>query len=176
MTAGFWDGGWIHRRRFQSSILRCSYCDNTAKCAPLNGFVEFQSSILRCSYCDDEDLRTYAKDLFGFNPLYWGVLIVTCSGTAWRERFESVSILFTEVFLLWQHSAQEISECDQPSFNPLYWGVLIVTPIWTSKKKCWSSFQSSLLRCSYCDSRCWIPWYAWTSTPFCEHLLHLAKF
>ena len=88
----------------------------------------FQSSLLRCSYCDGIwNGWRFAQDV-SFNPLYWGVLIVTV--------LPGIGDTLPD-----------------QGFNPLYWGVLIVTRANCEKPSGISiSFQSSLLRCSYCDA------------------------
>ena len=95
---------------FQSSLLRCSYCDSKAASPTTSGRKGFQSSLLRCSYCDG----------------YWGG--GSGEGT-------NVSILFTEVFLLWLLTSKR-SSVPSLRFNPLYWGVLIVTEngVWCGKR------------------------------------------
>ena len=144
-------------RSFQSSLLRCSYCDYQSA-SRLPRWLPFQSSLLRCSYCDAQKDEFVTANAAGFNPLYWGVLIVTNDGDVPAFSLFLVSILFTEVFLLWRTTPDwfRVIFC---SFNPLYWGVLIVTENFSTGLKRNQRFQSSLLRCSYCDGGRWIPWY-----------------
>ena len=114
---------------FQSSLLRCSFCDAKKNGNPVTVilpdvsilFIEvfflwlprmggswfvsnpaFQSSLLRCSFCDQ---------------------FIESQG--WQYDGE-VSILFIEVFFLWRNGR---------TFE-----------IWEHRE-----FQSSLLRCSFCD-------------------------
>ena len=64
----------------------------------------FQSSLLRCFHCDDPGFKlpVSADTRPGFNPLYWGVFIVTMVIKSCVRVPAKVSILFIEVFSLWQ--------------------------------------------------------------------------
>ena len=81
--------------------------------------------------------------------------INVCLTWCWSAKgcLSPVSILFTEVFFLWPYDRGS-SWSRSIRFNPLYWGVLFVTgsgPLFPSESGV--AFQSSLLRCSFCDLR-----------------------
>ena len=85
-----------------------------------------------------------------FNPLYWGVLIVT--GLTQSEIAASlVSILFIEVFLLWLRKRRTACRSTE-AVSILFIEVFL---LWLKGglrvDEKYIPFQSSLLRCSYCD-------------------------
>ena len=114
--------------------------------------------------------------LLSFNPLYWGVFIVT----------ELRALGFDVVVIEFQSSLLRCFYCDViPNFVNmvgfllvsilfievfLLWRILRPRTGWRS----WSWFQSSLLRCFYCDSGRRRHWYTWLSTPFSEHLIEFS--
>ena len=135
---------------FQSSLLRCSHCD-TRLLLGTNDPGSFNPLYWGVLIVTSDRISSAHFTCFCFNPLYWGVLIVTTKAKG-RRATTAVSILFTEVFLLWlreirrdlkmedpefQSSLLRCSYCDRDwllgkpggahRFNPLYWGVLIVT-------------------------------------------------
>ena len=169
--------GTIGGGLFQSSLLRCFHCDQQQR----DGLLRyFQVSILFTEVLllwRNWPLRKRRRKPIGFNPLYWGAFIVTTVAMRniiiksvsfnplyWgafivtfpafpfvRRDTVKVSILFTEVLLLWlryttrqtqvplrfQSSLLRCFYCDigrflkaeagQKGFNPLYWGAFIVT-------------------------------------------------
>ena len=136
---------------FQSSLLRCFHCDGKIETVRLL-LIEFQSSLLRCFHCDFGRRQLWSCGASRFNPLYWGVSIVTLADDRFGDEYSEVSILFIEVFPLWRLTATSIrygwqtvsilfievfplwrrqtephSTPLERRFNPLYWGVSIVT-------------------------------------------------
>ena len=110
---------------FQSSLLRCSHCD-TAHTSNHKSSARFQSSLLRCFYCDQEIPVEPGHATANFNPLYWGAFIVTHQ-TGVDCSCDAISILFTEVLLLWPYPSMATVWMTCLDFNPLYWGAFIVT-------------------------------------------------
>ena len=119
--------------KFQSSLLRCSYCDSLTK-KPIDLSITFQSSLLRCSYCDAIHHRG-------------------------RIVHRLVSILFTEVFLLWRHQSAPRNDSRVLCVSILFTEVFLLwLPTGITPCEIWKEFQSSLLRCSYCDGL--LPWFS----------------